>query len=173
MAKAKSGDRVRFDFVGTLDDGTVFDTTREAAEDTEEGCSSDDCGCDSNDCSDDCGCGEVGPMELVLGSGEFFPQIESALIGLAPGDKTTVRIAAVDAFGDYEDEKVFTVGRAELPDDLDPEEGDELVLTDENDESIGVVVLEKTPESITFDANHPLAGEDLLFELELVEIVAG
>ena len=91
---------------------------------------------------------------------------------MAPGEKKTVRVLAADAFGDYEDDKVFTVGRAELPDDLRPEEGDELVLTDEHDESIGVVVLEVTPETVTFDANHPLAGEDLNFEIELVEIVA-
>lgn len=173
MAKAKQGDRVRFDFTGTLEDGTVFDTTLESSECDDEGCSSDDCGCESNDCeSDDCGCGgEVGPMELVLGAGEFFAQVEEALVGMSPGEKKTVVVPAADAFGDYDEERVFTVGRAELPDDLDPEEGDELVLTDENDENLGVTVIEVTKESVTFDANHPLAGEDLTFELELREIV--
>lgn len=172
MAKAKQGDRVRFDFTGTLDDGTVFDSTRESDECDDENCSSD--GCESNDCDDydcDCGCGESGPLELTIGGGDFLPQIEEALVGMAPGEKKTVRIAAADAFGDYDEEKVFTVGRSELPADLQPAEGDELVLTDEQDENVGVIVLETTPETITFDANHPLAGEDLTFEIELIEIV--
>lgn len=166
MAQAKKGDRVKIDYTGTLEDGTVFDSTLE-----EEECSHDDCDTDECD-SGDCGCGgETGPMELTIGAGEFFPQIDEALVGMAPGEQKTVTIPAEEAFGEYDEEKVFTVPRGDLPDDLKPEVGEELVLSDENDESLGVVVVEVNDEGITFDANHPLAGEDLTFALKLVEIL--
>ncbi len=167
MKQAQKGDRVKIDFTGKLEDGTVFDSTLEA-----EGCDSDDCGCESDHgCDDDdCGC-EPGPMELTIGGGEFFEQIEEALIGMAPGDKKTVTIPAEDAFGEYDEEKVFTVPKSDLPADLVPEVGQELVLANDDDEEIGVAVVEVTADSITFDANHPLAGEDLTYEFQLVEIL--
>ena len=167
MAAAKQGDKVKINFVGTLEDGTVFDTTFEA-----EACDHDEC--DSEECgTDDCGCGcdEVGPMELTIGGGDFFPQIEEALVGMSAGEKKTVLIPAVEAFGKYDEEKVFTVPRADLPEDMDPEVGNEYVLTNDEEEDFGVTVTEVTPEAVTFDANHPLAGEELSFELELVEIL--
>ncbi len=167
MAQAQQGDRVKIDYTGTLDDGSIFDSTLEG-----ENCDSEEC--ESEECDDEgCGCGghESGPMELTIGAADFFPQIEEALIGMAPGEKKTIVIPVDDAFGDYDEEKVFTVSRADLPDDLDPEVGDQLGLSDENDETIGVTVMEVTDEEITFDANHPLAGENLTFEVELVEIL--
>jgi peptidylprolyl isomerase len=162
MAKAQKGDRVTINFTGTLEDGTVFDTTltdgeHKHAHEHEEGC-------------DDCGC-ETGPMELVLGNGDFFEQLEEALIGMAPGEKKTITIAAADAFGEYDDDKVFTVDRDQVPEDLNPEIGQELELTDEDDETVGVAVIDMDDKTITFDSNHPLAGEDLTFEFELVEIL--
>ena len=160
MSKAKKGDAVLFNYTGTLDDGTVFDST------FEDDCSTDDCS------SDDCGCGhETGPMKIVLGAGEFFPAIEEALEGMGKGEKKTIKIPSAEAFGEYDDTKRFTVPLADLPEDFDAEEGDELILSGEDDEEIGVTVAEKTAEEITFDANHPLAGNDLTFELELVEIL--
>jgi peptidylprolyl isomerase len=110
-------------------------------------------------------------MALTIGAGDFFPQVEEALIGMSPGEKKTVVIPVDDAFGEYDEERVFTVSRKDLPDDLNPEVGDQLGLADENDETIGVTVMDVTDDSITFDANHPLAGEDLTFELELIEIL--
>jgi peptidylprolyl isomerase len=159
MAQAKKGDRVKINFTGTLEDGTIFDTTLDDGD-----CNSDDCG------SDDCGC-EAGPMELVIGEEEFFLQIEEALIGMALGEKKTVEIPAEDAFGEHDEEEVFTVGREQIPDDLYPEVGQELELTGEDDESIVVTVVEVSEEEITLDANHPLAGENLTYEFELVEIL--
>jgi peptidylprolyl isomerase len=168
MAQAKKGDRVTINFIGTLEDGTVFDTT---FPDPEAACSTDDCSTD--DCgSDDCGCcDESGPMELVIGEDDFFTQIEEALVGMAPGEKKTVKIPAEDAFGDYDEDKVFTVPRGEIPDDIYPEVGQELELTGEDDEILEVTVIEVDEENITLDANHPLAGEDLSYEVELVEIL--
>lgn len=167
MAQAQQGDKVRIDYTGTLEDGTIFDSTLEGNDcDPEE--------CETDDCDDEgCGCGghESGPMTLTIGAGDFFPQIEEALVGMSPGEKKTVVIPVDDAFGEYDEERVFTVSRKDLPDDLDPEVGDQLGLSDENDETIGVTVMDVTDESITFDANHPLAGEDLTFEFELIEIL--
>ncbi len=161
MATAKKGDRVKINYTGKLEDGTVFDST---VEDTE---------CDSVEHeADACGCGcGGGPEELTIGDGEFFPQIDETLVGMAPGEKRTVIIKSEDAFGDYDEDRVFTVPRKELPEDLAPQAGDELVLTDEDDEDLEVMVVEVTDESITFDANHPLAGEDLYYEIELIEIL--
>lgn len=164
MATAKKGDSVLFNYTGTLEDGTVFDST------FDDGCSSDDC--ESGECStDDCGCGhETGPVQIVIGAGEFFPQIEEALVGMGKGEKKKIVVPAAEAFGEYDDTKLFTVPVADLPEDFDAEEGDELILSGDDDEEMGVTVVEKTAEEITFDANHPLAGNDLTFELELVEI---
>jgi peptidylprolyl isomerase len=170
MALAKIGDKVRIDYTGTLEDGTVFDSTLED-ECSPDGCDSEECG---DECDDDgCGCGghESGPMELTIGEGDLFSQVDDALIGMAPGEKKSVTIPAVDAFGDYDTDKVFTVPRSDLPEDLQPEVGDELVLTNEDDEDLGVHVVEVTKDSVTFDSNHPLAGEDLTFEVTLLEIL--
>ncbi len=174
MAQAKQGDKVRIDYTGTLNDGSVFDSTLEEDEECSSEECGDDCDCSSDECDDEgCGCGdhESGPMELTIGSGDFFPEIEEAIIGMTPGEKKTLVIPVDDAFGEYDEERVFTVSRKDLPDDLNPEVGDQLGLADENDETIGVTVMEVTEESITFDANHPLAGEDLTFAIELIEIL--
>jgi peptidylprolyl isomerase len=166
MAQAKKGDRVRIDYTGRLEDGSVFDSTLESID-----CGPDDCDTaehDAGDCS--CGC-ENGPRELTIGAVELFPQIDEALVGMTSGEKKTFTIIAADAFGEYDQEKVFTVPRSDLPGDLTPEVGDELVLSNEDDEELGVTVVEMTDENVTFDANHPLAGEDLTFEIQLVEIL--
>lgn len=171
MALAKNGDKVKIDYVGKLEDGTVFDSTLEDECGSEE-CESDSCG---DDCADEeCGCGghEIGPMELTIGEDELFSQVDEALVGMAPGETKSVIIPAVDAFGEYDKDKVFVVPRSDMPDDLQPEVGDELILTNEDDEEMGVQVVEVTADSITFDSNHPLAGEDLTFEVTLLEILA-
>lgn len=167
MAQAEKGNTVTINFTGTLEDGTVFDTTLEAMECCEDECCDD--GCEDGE---DCGCGghEAGPMTFVLGEEILFPQIDAAIVGMSPGEKKIVKIAAADAFGEYDKEKVFTVPRTDLPEDLIPEVGDELSLSNEDDEELEVVVLEVKDDQITFDANHPLAGENVSFEIELVSI---
>lgn len=170
MAQAKQGDKVRIDLVGTLEDGTVFQSTLD-----NDVCEDDDCGCDDScghDHGDDEGCGCVsGPLDMEIGGGEVFPQIEQTLVGMSPGETRRVTVAAVDAFGEYDDENVVTIPRVQLPPDLNPEVGEELVLTGGDDEQFGVTVVEVSAESITFDSNHPLAGEDLTFEITLREIL--
>jgi peptidylprolyl isomerase len=164
MAKAKKGDKVIINYIGKLEDGTVFDSTFEDEECGDDNCDSDDCD------SDDCGCGESGPMELTIGEGEFFVQIEDALVGMSAGEKKTVVVPAKDAFGEYDQDKVFEIPRSDMPEDLKPEVGDELTITGDDDEEIDVTVVEVDKDSVTFDSNHPLAGEDLTFEVELTEI---
>jgi peptidylprolyl isomerase len=110
-------------------------------------------------------------MELTIGAEDFFPQIEEALIGMAPGEKKTIVINTEDAFGEYDEEQVFTIGRDQFPADLTPEVGQELEFTDDDGEELEVTVVEVTEAGITVDANHPLAGENLTYEFELVEIL--
>ena len=171
MAQAKKGDKVIINFTGKLEDGSVFDSTFEDeecnSEDCADGCSGDES--DSDDCG--CGCGESGPMELTLGKGEFFPQVEEALVGMSVGEKKTVVVLAKDAFGEYDTERVFSAPRSELPEGMKPEVGDEFSLSNDDDEEMNVTVVEVSEDSVTFDSNHPLAGEDLTFDIELVEIV--
>lgn len=155
MAQAQKGDRVKIHFTGRLEDGSIFDTT--AAAEGE---------CCSGDCS-----GEHEAFEMVLGNEEFFIPVEEALVGMAPGEKKTIKVSPEDAFGDYDDECVFTIERSQLPDDMVPEAGMEVELTDEDDQSVVVSVVEVTDTTITFDANHPLAGEELTLDIELVEII--
>jgi peptidylprolyl isomerase len=154
MVKVKKGDRVRINFIGRLEDGTVFDTTYEDV----------GCGCGDDDC-------EVGPIEVVVGEEDFFVPAEQALIGMSVGDKKTVTVLAADAFGEYDVELVFEIERSELPEDMAPEVDEELELTDEDDEAVMVTVLDTSETSITVDANHPLASENLTIEMELVEIL--
>lgn len=162
MATAKQGDKVLINYTGKLEDGSVFDTTIK-----ETGCCEDDnCGCDD----DGCGCGETGPLEITIGNEDFFPQIEEALVGMAPGEKKTMVIPAEDAFGEYDEDEVFTISREQLTGEIVPEVGMELELTGDDDEPVEVVVVEVSEETITVDANHPLAGEDITYEIELLEI---
>lgn len=163
MAQAKKGDKVRINFTGKLEDGSVIETTLEAL----DCCTDDDCG---DNCGDDCGC-EYGPMELTIGEDDFFPMVEEALVGMTPGETKTVQIPAAEAFGEYDTEAVFSIEKELLPDDLTPEVGDDLVLTGEDGEELEVTVVEIGDTAITFDGNHPLAGEDLTYEVELVEIL--
>jgi peptidylprolyl isomerase len=168
IKQAKPGDRVKINFNGTLADGTLFDSTYEKDE-----CMDDDCGCDDDGCDDDgCGCGsEGGPMELEVGAEEFFPQIEEALVGMSPGDKKTLTILAADAFGAYDVEMISSVPRSQFPTSITPMIGDDLELVNDDDESMIVTVIELDDVEVTLDANHPLAGEDLTFEVELVEVL--
>ena len=125
MAQAKNGDKVRVHYTGTLDDGSIFDSSEE----TESGCGDDcgdDCGDHDNDCGDhDCGCGgnAGGPMEFVIGQGNLIPKFESAVIGLEPGQSVTVKIAADDSYGQRAEEMVAVIERSEIPADMKPQVG--------------------------------------------------
>ena len=149
MERAKSGDRVTVHYTGRLEGGEVFDSSE---------CQENDCGCDS------------GPMEFVIGDGQVIPGFEQGVIGMSPGEEKTVTIPASEAYGERMDEMVAVVDRSEIPPDLELAVGNSLEVTQENGNAFPVLITEINETSVTLDANHPLAGKDLTFDLRLVKI---
>ena len=155
MRKAQQGDRVKVNFTGKLDDGTVVDASIDCCED--EGCEDEGCDC------------ETGPAEFTIGDEEVVPGMEKALIGMAPGEKKTVRLTCEEAYGERDEEMVMEVERSEIPEEIAPEIGQTLELTDEEGEAFLVTVTDITDTEVVLDANHPLAGIDITYEIELVD----
>jgi len=149
MAQAKTGDKVKVHYTGRLESGEVFDSSE---------CREDDCGCQS------------GPLEFTIGNGDVIPGFEQAIIGMAPGDSKTVLIPVDQAYGARVDEMVAEVPRGDIPADLNLEIGNQLEVTQEDGTTFPVLITEVTETTVTLDANHPLAGRDLTFDLRLVEI---
>ena len=140
MESAKPGDKVQVHYTGMLEDGSVFDSS------------------DGRD-----------PLEFTIGSGQVIPGFDRAVSGMSPGQERSVRIPASDAYGDRKDDLVIVVEREQLPPDMDPAVGQQLQLKQDG-RGFVVTVKDVGPESITLDANHPLAGEDLEFKVHLVSI---
>jgi len=140
MAQAKSGDTVRVHYTGRLDDGTVFDSSRGRE-----------------------------PLEFTLGAGQVIAGFEEAVAGMSPGEVKTVTIPHGEAYGGHRHELVVSVGHDQFPQHIDPQVGQQLQLAQGGQVTV-VTVTEVSERGITLDANHPLAGRDLTFELELVEI---
>jgi peptidylprolyl isomerase len=141
MQQAKHGDTVRVHYRGTLDDGTEFDSSAGSE-----------------------------PIVFTIGEGQVIPGFESAVQGMAAGEKKKERIQANDAYGDRRDDLVFTVGREQMPEGTEVEVGDLLQVGFPDGSNAAVQVAAMDEQSVTLDANHPLAGKDLTFELELVAI---
>lgn len=142
MPQAAEGDVVRVHYTGTLvEDGSVFDSSRERD-----------------------------PLEFTIGEGQLLPGFESAVDGLEPGQSTTVQIPAAEGYGEHHADRVVEVQRSELPDNLDPQVGQQYHVKGEGQQSLVVWVTALTETSVTLDGNHPLARKDLSFEIELVEI---
>jgi peptidylprolyl isomerase len=140
MPKVKDGDTVKIHYTGTLKDGTKFDTS-------------------------------VGgePIQFKVGEGRLIPGFEQAVVGLAAGDKKTFTIPFDEAYGPRRDELIVTVDRNQIPPEITPVVGEDLVMERE-DSHFNVRVVEVTDDIVTLDANHQLAGEDLVFDVELIEI---
>jgi peptidylprolyl isomerase len=154
MTQAKKADKVSIHFVGKLEDGTIIDSTYpdpEHHDSSEEECTH-------------------GPVDLVIGAGELFGPVEDAVIGMRVGEKKTLHIPAEDAFGEYNHENVFTIERSELPEEIVPEVGMELEVESDDDQIYFVTIVEVTDEKVTLDSNHPLAGEDITYEIELLAL---
>jgi peptidylprolyl isomerase len=141
MQTAKRGDTVSVHYKGTLDDGTIFDSSEDGD-----------------------------PISFRLGEGEVIPGFETAVEGMSIGDAKTERIDAENAYGPRRDELVFRVSREQLPDNSEVEVGDMLRIGFPDGSTANVQVAEMDDASVTLDANHPLAGKDLTFELRLVAI---
>jgi len=158
MAQAKNGDKVRVHYTGTLEDGSIFDSSETG----------------SDECSDDsCGCGGKSgdPLEFVIGDGNLLPKFEAAVVGLEPGQKVRVQIPSGDAYGQRVEEMVAVIERSEIPADINPEPGQQMEVILQDGTPMPVLVTEVTDTTITLDANHPLAGQDLTFDITLVEIL--
>ncbi len=149
MAQAKTGDRVKVHYTGRLASGEVFDSSE---------CHEDECGCES------------GPLEFTIGKGNVIPGFEQAVIGMSPGETKTVVIPVDQAYGERVEEMVAVVDRKDIPADLVLEVGGQLEVTQEDGNAFPVVITEVTETSVTLDANHPLAGRELTFDLRIVEI---
>lgn len=141
MAQARTGNHVRVNFTGKLDDGTIFATS-------------------IND----------EPIEFTMGDNEVLPAIEDAVEGMEPGETKSIRIAAEDAFGLRREDLVQEIPKASLPQDMDVEVGQQLWVDEMDEEPITVSVVDVSDATVTIDANHPLAGEDLIFDLEVVGV---
>lgn len=163
MTQAKTGDRVKVHYTGTLEDGSVFDSSEEGGEQHE-------CGCGSNSGSG-CGSHAADPMEFVIGEGTLIPKFEAAVIGLKVGESVRVTIPADDAYGQRAEEMVAVIERSEIPAEINPKPGEQLEVIMQDGSPMPVLVTEVTETAITLDANHPLAGYDLTFDIRLVEIL--
>ena len=113
------------------------------------------------------------PLEFVLGSGSVIPGFDAAVTGMTIGENKTVTIPVDDAYGPRRDDLVLAANRSELPPDFEPSIGETLMMqTGEDDPPVPVTIVEMDDTTVSLDANHRLAGQDLVFELELVGIKA-
>lgn len=141
MSQAKSGDRVKIHYTGSLDDGTEFDSS-------------------------------VGqePLQFTVGAGQLIPGLDKAVEGMAVGEKKTVNVEPDEAYGPRQDQMVSEVPKSALPPHIEPEVGMGLQTKGQDGQDLQLTVTEVSEETITVDANHPLAGKPLNFEIELMHI---
>ena len=142
MSEAKQGDTVRVHYTGKLKDGQVFDSSRQRD-----------------------------PLELTLGAGHVIPGFEQAIEGMTPGQSKSVDIPVAEAYGDREDDKVININRSTVKVDDNIQVGQQVQLKTKDGNNLVAVVSDLSEATVTLDANHPLAGKDLVFDVELMEIV--
>jgi len=144
MAQAKAGDTVRVHYEGQLSDGTIFDSSLERE-----------------------------PIEFILGQDTVIPGFEQAVIGMEVGESKDVSIPPEDGFGEYSKDLVVNIEKSILPPDINPELGMQLEVSSEEEEETPRVftIADIAEDSITLDGNHPLAGAEIAFKIELLEIL--
>ncbi|AKM09662.1 FKBP-type peptidyl-prolyl cis-trans isomerase [Croceicoccus naphthovorans] len=143
MQTAKSGDTVLINYVVKTGDGQVVGNT-----------------------------GQQGPQAVTIGGDQIFPQIQDALTGMEVGGETSVTIEAANAFGPRREEMIVEIPRANLPAEPEPQPGMQLSAQQQDGNTVNMVITKVGPEAITADGNHPLASQDLTFDLKLTEIQA-
>jgi len=141
MAQAKVSDKVKVHYTGYLTDGSIFDSSLDSE-----------------------------PMEITIGERTVIPAFENGIVGMTVGDTKTVRISADDAYGPYREDLVGTIPRSQLPTHIEPQVGMVLQAHGPDGGVTLVTVKELSDDDVILDANHPLAGQDLAFEIRLVEI---
>jgi peptidylprolyl isomerase len=142
MQQAQNGDKVRVHYHGKLRSGETFDSS------------------EGRD-----------PLEFTVGSGQVIKGFDEGVKGMKPGDTKTVEIPVGDAYGEKENERIVEFPKDQFPPDLTPEVGMQLMMSDGSGQQLPVMITEVKEEAVVLDANHPLAGQDLIFDIELVEIV--
>ncbi len=142
MKSAKSGNSVRVHYTGTLDDGNVFDSSRDRD-----------------------------PLEFVIGDGQMIPGFEKAVTGMNVGDTKTVKITSSEAYGGRREELVIKISKSQFPDNIVPVAGLQLSLKSPEGRIVNAVIASVEGDSALLDANHPLAGKELTFDIELMEIL--
>lgn len=138
---AKKGDTVKVHYTGKTNDGTVFDTSEDSD-----------------------------PLEFMLGEGKMIPGFEEGIIGMKVGESKTINIPVDKAYGPRSDDMILEVERSEMPEGIEPEIGMQLQMTQTDGNTVIVTITEISETMIKLDANHPLAGQDLIFDIQLVEI---
>lgn len=141
MQTVKKGDKIKVHYHGRLENGETFDSSEGRA-----------------------------PLEFEVGSGHVIKGFDDGVTGMAVGDSKTIHIPFMEAYGPSNPDMVIEMPKSSVPEDMQIEVGMPLVLSDRQGEQFQVVVTEIKDDSIILDANHPLAGKDLIFDLELVEI---
>ena len=136
-----AGKKVKVHYVGTLDDGTQFDSSRGRE-----------------------------PLEVILGQDMVIPGFEKAITGLEPGQSVTVTIPEEEAYGAHNEEMVIRIPRTSFPAEIKPALGEQLILRSPDGNEIPALIVELDDADVTLDANHPLAGFALTFEIELVSV---
>ncbi|MFZ0391331.1 MAG: peptidylprolyl isomerase [Calditrichia bacterium] len=142
MSQPKKGDVVKVHYTGKFNDGTVFDSSRDQE-----------------------------PLQFTIGEGQIIPGFEKAVMDLEAGETVSVEIPPADAYGQYNKDLVQKVPKNQLPQDLEPKVGQQLEAVQDNGARIPLRISEVNEEDVVVDANHPLAGKDLNFDIELVEIL--
>ena len=143
MRKVEKGNTVRVHYTGKFENGEIFDTSVNRT-----------------------------PLEFIVGNGQVIKGFDEAVIGMKIGEKKTVNIPFEEAYGPHMDELVFTFEKQSLPESLNPEIGQKLQLVTGDGKRVNVTIIAVSETDITLDANHPLAGKNLVFEIELVEILS-
>ena len=142
MAQAKSGDIVKVHYTGTLDDGTVFDSS------------------ENRD-----------PLQFAIGEEQVIPDFEQAVVGMNPGESKITNIPSDKAYGPHRPEMILVIDRSQFPPDLEPKVSERLQIQQQDGRTIVVTITGVSESSVTLDANHPLAGKDLTFDIRLVEML--
>jgi len=141
MVQAQIGDTVKINFTGKLEDGSVFGSTTDRE-----------------------------PLEFKLGEGQILPGVEKGIEGMNVGESKTIKVPPEQAYGQHREELVEEVGRDQFPKDVEPQVGQRFKVPQSNGQTMVVRVVNVSESMVTLDANHPLAGKDLTFELELLGI---
>ncbi len=142
MAKAETGNKVKVHYKGSLKDGTVFDDSRERE-----------------------------PLEFEIGGGTVIPGFEKAVVGMEPGETKEVTVPPGEAYGDYDEKLRFVFEKSQFPDDLELKPGLRLNMKGENGKVAVFTVVDVLGDEVVLDGNHPLVGRELVFDIELMEIL--